>query len=256
MSRTSIRTELALWLALLAGFSPVLVQFARLEAWFAPPSTLVAPVLIAICLWRGIVPSEEPRRAGASLIAAGLLLELIGIALHIWTLAWLGFPVAVLGMALWLGRPSWKVAVLAFGLVPIPESFRAIGTPAPESALLAGACAVWRALGVVFSCTGPVARLGDRPLELVPDDVGWTLAPLLAQLGWFLAVSERASTPRALRSALSFAAATIAVAPLSIALALGLLAASSEATARVWLTHGLWFGCFAAALFWSQRRAP
>ena len=34
MSRTSIRTELALWLALLAGFSPVLVQFARFEAWF------------------------------------------------------------------------------------------------------------------------------------------------------------------------------------------------------------------------------
>jgi hypothetical protein len=245
-----------LWLALLAGFSPVLVQFVRYEAWFAPPSTLVAPVLFVVSLWRGRVPDEPPRRAGAALIAAGLALELVGIALRTWTIAWLGFPVAVIGLALWLGRPSWRIAVLALGLVAVPESLRAAATPAPETALLSGTCAVWRALGVAFSCTGPVARLGERHLELASDDVGWTLAPLLAQLGWFGAVNAGHGTARALRSALAFAAATLAISPLAIAVALGLVAAGSPSAARAWLTPGVWLSCSAAVLCWSARRAP
>ena len=253
MSGTPRRTELALWLALFAGFSPVIAQFVRVEAWSAPPATLAAPVLIAICLWRRSAPAEPPRRAGTALIAAGLLLELIGVALRTWTVAWLGFPVAVIGMALWRGQPSWRVAVLALGLVPIPESLRSAYTPAPETALLSAACAAWRALGVGFSCTGPVARLGARHLELVPDDVGWVLAPLLAQLGWFLAVHQRASTLGALRRAAVFAAAAVVLAPLAIALALGVLAVSSEAVARGWLSQGVWLGPTLGVLFWSVR---
>jgi hypothetical protein len=254
LSRTPIGAAAALWLALLAGFSPVLVQFVRFEAWFAPPSTLLAPLLIALCVWRGSAPAESPRRAGSLLIAAGLLLEVCGIALRTWTIAWLGFPVAVLGMSLWQGRPSWRVAVLAFGLVPIPESLRAAASPAPESALLAGACAVWHAFGVAFSCTGPVARLGDRHLELVADDVGWTLAPLLAQLGWFAAVNARASTPRALRTALLFAAGTLVIAPLAVGVALGLLAAASPTAARAWLSPGVWIACSGVVLIVCGRR--
>jgi hypothetical protein len=252
---TSSPAALALWLALLAGFSPVLAQFARFEAWFAPPSTLIAPLLIAVCLWRGCAPAEPPRRSGALLIAVGLLLEPIGIAVHTWTIAWLGFPLAAIGLALWLGTPSWRIAVLALGMVPIPDSIRTAGTPAPESALLAGACAAWRALGVAFSCTGPVARLGDRRLLFVSDDIGWTLAPLLAQLGWFAAVNRRASARYALRSALVSAAATAAIAPASIAIALGLLAVSSAAVARAWLAPGVWLVCLVAALLGSRRRA-
>jgi hypothetical protein len=234
----------------------VLAQFVRFEAWHAPTSTLVAPLFIGICLWRGQVPPEPPRRAGTALIVAGLLLELIGIALRIWTVAWIGFPVAVLGMALWRGRPSWKIAVLAFGLVPIPESIRGIHTPTPETAVLSAACSAWRAVGVAFSCTGPVARFGDRRLELGPDDIGWTLAPLLAQLGWFLAVTGRGSAPRALLTALGFAAAALVIAPIAIAAALGLLALGSEAVARAWLAPGLWVACVCAALLWSRDRPP
>jgi hypothetical protein len=256
LSPTPFRTELALWIALFAGFSPAIAQFVGFEAWYAPPSTLLAPVLIAICLWRKNVPRETPRRAGAAWIAVGLLFELVGIALRTWTCEWLGFPVAVVGMALWLGNPSWRIAVLALGLVPIPDSIRNAHTPGAETALLSGACAVWRALGVAFSCTGPVARFGDRHLELIPDDVGWVFAPLLAQLGWFIAVSARMSTLRALRTALFFAAAALAIAPLAIALALGLLAVSSEAVARAWLAPGAWLACSAAAIVWSQREAP
>jgi hypothetical protein len=253
LTRAPTRTELALWLALFAGFSPVLTAFARHEAWYAPPSTLVAPVLIAVALARGIGVRDEPRRWDAALIAAGLAFELIGIALRTWTVAWLGFPIAVLGMALWLGVPSWRIAALAFGLVPIPEGIRGAFTPAAESALLSGACAAWRTLGVDFSCTGPVARLGARHLELVHDDVGWALAPLLAQLGWFVAVCAKASTARALRQALVFAVGTIAIQPLAVAVALGLLALGSGSVAHAFLSAGLWLGCTAVALLWSRR---
>jgi len=248
LSAPPVRSRLALWAVLLTGFSPVIVRFLRVEAASAPPSTLVAPVLIAIALWRGSAPAEPPRRAGVALVAVGLVLELFGTAMDVWTVAWLGLPVAVIGMSLWLGAPSWRVAVLALGLVPIPESIRGAWTPAPESALLAGACAAWRAVGVAFSCTGPVARLGDRHLELFHDDVGFGLAPLLAQLGWFLAVDRGASAARALRAAALSAAAVVVLAPLAIAFALGIFAASSPVVARVWLSPGLWVACCAVAL--------
>ena len=255
MSPAPLRTALVPWLALFAGFSPVLAQFIGFEMWHAPTSTLAAPVLIAISLWQRRVLADPPRRSGAVLIAAGLLLEVLGVALRVWTVAWLGFPVAVIGMALWLGRPSWRIAVLALGLVPIPESIRGAYTPAAETAVLGGACAAWRALGVAFSCTGPVARLGDRHLELLADDAGWTLAPLLGQLGWFLAVSRGATGRSALLWSVAFASATVLLQPLAIALALGLLMLSSEEVARTWVSQGVWIGCAGAAVLWSLRAA-
>jgi hypothetical protein len=254
LTRPSPRAEIALWLALLAGFSPVLSQFLRHEAWFAPSTTLVAPVLIAFLLAHGRAGREAPRRSGAVWIAAGLVLELAGIALHTWTIAWLGFPLGMLGLSLWLGAPSWRVAVLAFGLVAIPDGVRGAFTPAAESALLSGACAAWRAVGVDFSCTGPIARLGARHLELGYDDVGFTLAPLLAQLGWFLAVCEGARPARAFGRAALFGAATAVIAPLSIAVALGVFAISAEAIARAFLSPGVCLACTAIALAAARRR--
>jgi hypothetical protein len=243
------RSELALWLALGAGFSPALAQFARGFAdTSSPPTTLLAPVLIAVCLWRRVAPAQEPRAAGAALIAVGLFCELAGIAVQAWTLEWLGFPIAVTGMALWLGRPSWRVAVLAFGLVPVPVSLEGAFTPAPETALLSAACAGWRAIGLALSCVGPVAHLGERHLELGYRDAGFTLAWVLAQLAWFVAVCRGAAGVRALRAALAGAAAALIVQPLAVAVAVGLFAAGSARAALAWLAPGVWIACAAAAL--------
>jgi hypothetical protein len=250
------RSDLVLWLALLAGFSPVLFEFAASEASFHPVTAFVAPLLIAICAWRGVAVADEPRRSGLALIAAGLLLELLGIALRTWTLMWLGLPVAVVGMALWIGRPTWRVAALAFGLVPVPVSLIILFTPAAESAILRMACGLWRAVGVSISCTGPIARVAGRSLDLVPADAGWTLAALLAQLGWFAAVSRGASGGHALRTALLYASAALVLQPLAVALAVGLFAAFSADAARAWLSTGLFIACTATALFWPGRAAP
>lgn len=254
---SSAKTDAWLWLALLVGFSPVIAEFVRgFASGSSPPSTLLAPILIGVSLWRGAQLADGPRRAGLALIAAGLLFQLVGIATRTWTFAWLGLPIAVLGMSLWLGRPSWRVAALAFGLVPVPVSIEIAFTPIAETALLTRACAAWQSLGFAFSCTGPVARLGDRHLELAPSDVGWTLAAVLAQLGWFLAVREGASGPRALRRAVAFTAGAVVLQPLAIGLALGLLAVTSEAVARAWLAPGVWVASSAAVLLWSRHRAP
>lgn len=249
------RSRQLLWLALLAGFSPVLVELARHEIWLAPSSTLAAPILIAVALWRGADAADRPRAAGAALIAAGLGLELAGIALEIWTVAWLGFPLAVLGLSLWLGRPSWRIAVLAFGLVPVPESLRTAGAPGPETALLSGVCEAWRALGVDFSCIGPNAQIAQQRLEMQATDVGWALAPVLAQLGWFRAVIDRSSAGHALRRAIGYAAAVLVVQPLALALALGLLLAGAQDAARAWLSHGVWIAAVIVALMSSLRGA-
>ena len=255
--RTSPRIELVLWLALLAAFLPVVVEYVRSFATPHPPtSTLLAPVLIALCAWRDKAGAQEPRRSGVVLIALGQLLELAGIAARTWTLAWLGFPVAVVGMALWLGRPFWRVAVLAFGLVPPPVSLQMTFSPTLETGLLSAACSVWRTLGLDLSCSGPVAHLGERRLALDAADVGWILAAVLVQLGWFLAICEGASTGRALRRALAFGAAAWVVQPLAIAIALGLLAVSTPVVAGAWLSQGVWLVCAAGVLLWSMRGEP
>jgi hypothetical protein len=250
----SSRTRLVLWLALLAAFSAAIAEFVRdYAAGSSSPTTLLTPVLMAVCGWRGAVRGEQPRRAGVALIVVGLLLEAIGVASRTWTVAWLGLPVAVVGMALWLGRPSWRIAALAFGLVPVPVSLQLATTPTAESALLSAACAAWRTLGLAFSCTGPVARIDGRHLDLHPGDAGWTLAAVLAQLGWFHAVSAGASGWQAVGRALAFAAAVIVVQPLAIGLALGLLAVGSADVARAWLSYGVWLVCAAIVLLGSAR---
>jgi hypothetical protein len=80
------------------------------------------------------------------------------------------------------------------------------------------------------------------------------LAPVLAQLGWFLALRDGANGLRALRRALAIAAAVVVVQPLAIALALGLLVVSSGDLARAWLSHGVWLTCTAGVLLVAARR--
>lgn len=245
-----------LWIALLAGFSPTLAEYTRGlggENPSSPLSTLLAPLLLVLCVWQGRGGVDPPRRSGGLLIGLGLLLELVGIALGVWTVAWLGFPIAALGLALWTGRPSWRVAALTFGLVAVPVTVQAAGSPGPESALLRGACAPWRAVGVAFECTGPVASLGATRLELGPGDLGWTLAWVLAQLGWFRAVYTGAPAAEALRRALAFASATLLLQPVAVGVALGLLAGGFERAARPWLSEGVWLLCSAVIVLWTIR---
>jgi hypothetical protein len=246
--------ELVLWLALLVGFLPVLAEYLRgFAARYSPASTLLAPVLIALCFWHGKAGEQEPRRIGAMWIAAGLLLELTGLAARTFTVAWLGFPVAVLGMALWLGSPSWRVAVLAFGLVPPPVSLQLTFSPTLETALLSAACAVWRSVGLAVSCSGPEAQLGAHRLGLGAEHVGWILVPVFVQLGWFVAICAESSTGRALRTALAFGVAALVVQPLAIVIALGLLAVSTPVVAGGWLSHGVWLLGAACVLVGSMR---
>jgi hypothetical protein len=111
--------------------------------------------------------------------------------LRTWTLEWLGFPIAVTGLALWLGRPSWRVAVLAFGLVSGSREHRGRWHNRRRSRALLSGCVrdlAARGRGRSFVHRAGGASRFTTHLELGYGDVGWTLAWLLAQLGWFRAV--------------------------------------------------------------------
>jgi hypothetical protein len=138
--------------------------------------------------------------------------------------------------------------VLAFGLVPVPVSLEVSFTPMAETALLSAVCAGWRAVGLALSCVGPIAHLGERHLELRYTDAGFALAWVLAQLGWFVAVSRGAGGARPLWGALVGAAAALVVQPLAVVVAIGLFAAGSTPAAHAWLSPGVWIACAAAAL--------
>lgn len=245
------RIEVALWLALLAAFSPVIAEFLRgLGSDFAPRTSLLSPLLLTLCLLRGRGVRGASGRDGLALLAAGGALELAGLFAGAWTIALLGLPVAFAGMARLLGRPSLPVALLGFGIAPVPDSVLSFHSPVPESTLLAGVCALVRGLGAELSCTGPTAIANTHVLELYGADVGLPLAVVLTELGWFAALWQGLDWRSALRRALLFASATVVIQPLALAVALVVLAAGSEDLARGWLEHGPWLGCTAATFLW------
>ncbi len=228
------------WLALASAFSPVLADLAQnLIQDPADRSSLLAPLWVALCAasFRGRGPSL---RSGVWLILAGVALECLGITGDIWTLARLGLPIAVIGMARYLGRPDFAVAALALWLVPIPDAFYAMTTPWLESAFAQASVAVVEAFGAELGGAGPLLLHGDLRLEFKPVDGGLGLAYILVGLGWYAAVRRGRGWFPLLGYGLL---ALIAAAPLQWltgVVSVGLLALGFESSAHGLLRYGVW----------------
>jgi len=243
-----------LWLALAAAFSPVLVDLARNLA--SDPSahpTALTPLLLAGCAWRGAGGPGRGSRDGLLWIALGAGLEGVGIAGGSWSLARLGLPVAVFGLARRLGRPAGAVAALAFWIVPVPHSIFAATTPGLEAfqLRLAGVLAGW--VGVAPEIGGTVAIAGGQELQLFGSDGGAPLVAVLAQLGWAAALCRGASAARRVATCAAAGAAGLALQPFAIAIALVLLARVGDQAARLWLDDGAWLTAVAGALLYISR---
>jgi len=246
------RSELLLWLALFAAFSPVLAELAgSLRAGFIPWTLIVGPALLAILMLRGIGRAGTRSAAGPPLLVLGVLLQLLGIFAATWSLARLGLATAVVGLALYLGGPSLRVALLALGVVPVPVTLVNLYSPRAESLLLGAVCAPAQAVGLAVSCTGPVAEIGGERLELLGRDVGLPLAVVLAELGWYAGLVSGISWRRSVGRAGRFAAAVLVIQPAAVALALFFLATRGDAAARLWLDTGVAATCTLAVLLWS-----
>jgi hypothetical protein len=96
--------------------------------------TLVAGLLLSLC-WRRSLTDGQGGRDGALWLALGVALEFLGIAAGSWSIARLGLPIGVLGLARLLGAPGLRVAMLSVWLIPIPFFLISAGTPHVEGIL-------------------------------------------------------------------------------------------------------------------------
>ena len=244
-SQSNLRlSEWWAWAALAIGFSPVLLDW-WVYAW--APDTRLLPVLIPLGLifWaRSISRRSDPRLAlGAVLILIGLGLELLGILAETWTLARLGAPIGVIGMAMRLGSPSPRLLALLFFAVPIPTFIMQLTTPQLESFY---ASIVSNGLAQVLGLTssGPLIIAHNQSLELTAPDAGMQTAALLIAGLWTLVLLRGWSFSRGI---LLGAALLLMVPPLQIG-AVGvaslLLALGRPEWSTAWLRWGFYLSLF------------
>lgn len=247
--------ELARWLAAGAALSPVLLELAgSARELRASPSVLLAPWLFALYALRVGMPRREPRAAGLVLVAAGLALQGVGLASDIGSLARLGLPCVVMGVAAISGRPAASVAALAFWLVPPPTALLVQASPGAEAAIAQLASLPFRALGLAVEALGPVVRTGAERLDLTAYQTGIPLLLLLAELGWYAGLRAGCGAPGLFARALAGAAAALPLQVLAVAAAVALLLAGGAQAARVWLDHGLGLAVAVGGAAWIEWR--
>ena len=231
----------SVWIALIVAFAPVLVDLGRnLAISPAAHSTIISPLLIVFCLVRGRGRRVPRFRSGIALLFLGVVLEIVGIVGYSWSIARLGLPVAIIGVAGWTGTMPLAVASLAFWMIPIPDFVLGFTTPNLESALLSAAATVVGAIGVDVTTVGPVARIAADRLELVASDTGILLAFVLSEFGWLMAALRSARPIQFFATAGCFGLLAVPLQLIAVIIALAVLAAGWPLAAEAWLLHGVW----------------
>lgn len=230
-----------LWAGLVVAFSPAIVSLiAGIRSEPSNRYTLFALLLLGLLLVR---PSSDPVRSerwsGSILLVLGSLVQLFGAAASSWSIARMGFPLAILGVGLILGRPTPSKLLLAFGLVPIPAFVFDMGSPAIESRFgeLAGGMLAW--LGRPVEVGGPLLESGGMRFELLATDSGLVTAICLAELLWFRSIREGLSTRAAVLRSGCAALVGFAVQPLLVLLCAATLPIGYPELGRFLLSYGV-----------------
>jgi len=244
-----------LWLAVAAGFSPALVELAVKTA--EPPrsvTVVVAAALLIAAAWREHTEDEPHRGSGIALLALASALEIVGILGGASTFARISVPLAVIGTARLLGRPTLPVALLSFWLVPIPVFLlEPVRAPLEHAAASAVAAALQLFSGA-GTAVGPLVRAHGETLELQSPDAGLHLAHLLALLGWYGSVILGASIGSAARTAMIAAFLAVPLQPVFLGLAAFAFHVSGSTAARALLDLGLPALVIVAFLAWAEQR--
>ena len=170
------------------ALSPVLQDLGAhvIEHPWAGYSAVFAVLLVLAA--RHQPQRQPPKVDGYLLLAAGLLVELVGIGGGIDRLARPALPLGVLGLARLLGRPPLAVALLAMGMVPVP-TFVLRPVAGMVGPTLAGLTAIaCRSFGLSLHAQGATLMSVSGALELGDGDTGVPLAVLLAGLGWYAGI--------------------------------------------------------------------
>lgn len=246
--------EALFWTGLAIALSPVLNDWLAHAAreWWARGSVLLA--LLALLCMAEQREAAAPRRDGYLLLALGLAVALVSVGGGMPRLGRPGAPIAILGMARVLGRPSPLRAASSLFMLPPPKLLMQA---------LPGLHGIFAALAVHLH--GDLARVGDDLrfgallLPLEPADGGLPLCALLAGLGWIAAVRRGAALPAAARAALIGALLALPIQAAALCAALALLLAGHPDAARALLSHAPWLLCAGGGLYrihLAQGRAP
>jgi hypothetical protein len=226
------RPEALLWAGAALAFSPALLELARhwaSDVWAL--TSLGALYLLARGAWGSPIAAARPG-AGLALLAGGLALEGAGIALGPASLARPGFALGALGMALFLGRPSLRLALLFVAVVPVPFGLQTALDPALRPVLQTPAAAL---ASLLAGPTGSVAQglqQGARFLRVYASDLGLPEAALLAATAWAVAARRQAPLSRALLATAGAGAAGLGLQLAALVLSALLLASAGEDAAR------------------------
>ncbi|MAG34128.1 MAG: hypothetical protein CL908_24880 [Deltaproteobacteria bacterium] len=245
-----------IWLGLLAAFSPVvldLVDHVVTHPWAR--IGIVFPWLAWIAVHR-----DRAGTAGRSnrliwiclLLAIGI--ELLAVSGDVLRLGRFGLVIAAVGLVRGAGWAGPASALVLVWLVPLPNAFVGMLSPALETTW--GSLSVVLAPGVGLESESRVPAIVAEQARLVlqPEDGGLAMGFGLAGLGWFQAAAAGGNlfdaAGRALRWGVMMVPAQLTIVALaSIALAFG----SSEGLARSILDEAGWLMILVLALVLSAR---
>ena len=226
---------LALWIALFVGLSPTLLDLAR--HWTTEP--WAAPFAVFVPLWFVAVRRPDlrlrPRSFGLLLVIAGLLLATFAATSGVTRWGRFGVPIAVVGLAIWIGTPPPARALVAAWWIPLPH-FLQTALFFPLSRIgerLATDLQSWTGGAPVYTAKKLLPAIDAVPIG--PADLGLQVCWFLAGVAWYAGVTGgralRGSAHLALRAALL----GVAIQVLALALAVPLTIAGSAALARGFL---------------------
>jgi hypothetical protein len=246
----------AAWIALGVAFLPVLADLMRhfTEA-SGQREFLLAPLLFLLCVRCDTSRAVVPHRDGLFLLFAAVALQFVGIASHTALVGRLALALAVVGMARWRGSPKLSIAVLAFGVVPVPGFAFEYTTPSLESLWGSAAAQFVQLFGGEISVSGPLFRSAAGRFELTATDGGLPLLKILVELGWYSGVRQELSGRALLRRVGLGAVLAGPIQLLGVTAAVFLFAFGLPDVARILLDHGLWLGAAAWVVWRVERRA-
>ena len=166
-----------------------------------------------------------------------------------------GIPLAIVGLARVLGRPTPARALVAAWMIPVPDVLTDALAPGLESAVGAGAAALARGFGLDASFASGRFSVPAGTLVLEAADGGLPLAALLAGLGWYQAASSGSSLRAAARAALRTALWALPAQAAGLSLACGLAIARAPTLARAVLHCVAWGAAAAIAVLHLRGRA-
>ena len=197
---------IALWIALFVGFSPTLIDLVRhwtSEPWAAPFAGFVPLWILAM---RSHTQRARRRPLGLVLVVSGLLLATFAATGGVTRWGRFGLPIAVFGLALWLGTPPAARAMLVAWWIPLPHFIQStLFMPLSRSAeWLAIQAQTWTGGAPLFAGKQMLPAIDGVPIG--PADLGLQSCWLLAGVAWYAGTTSgfdlRRTAGLALRAAL------------------------------------------------------